>query len=151
MIGYPAESGNGICILPAGNALAITTVCEEKEKAWEFVKYVGVQKKDGFAVFPCYIPLFEETMEKARQNADSKEPATQVSWGSTGTMDVMHASLEEIDMLQVLLEEGGVSGGFYEEILRIVSEEAGAYFGGSKSAEQVAEIIQSRVQIYMVE
>lgn len=150
VIGYPAESGNGICLLPAGSALAITTGCEEKDIAWEFVKYLSTQKKDGFAVFPCYLPLFEETMDKARENADSKEPATQLSWGN-GTMDILHASREEIDMLRDLLQSGSVSEGFHEAILRIVSEEAGAYFSGSKSAEQVAEIIQNRVQLYMAE
>ena len=151
VIGYPAESGNGICLLPAGNALAITTGCEEKETAWEFVKSMSTQKRDGFAVFPCYLPLLEEKLEKARDNSDSKEPASHLSWGSSGTMDVMPASLEEIDLLQGLLQDGSVSKGFHEAVLRIISEEAGAYFSGSKSAEQVTQLIQNRVQLYLAE
>ena len=36
-------------------------------------------------------------------------------------------------------------------IWRIVSEEAGAYFAGDKSAEEAAEIIQRRVWLYLNE
>lgn len=37
------------------------------------------------------------------------------------------------------------------EILMIIKEEAAAYFAGQKSAEEVADIIQSRVQVYLKE
>ena len=36
-------------------------------------------------------------------------------------------------------------------LLSIVEEEAGAYFAGQKSAQTVAEIIQSRVSLYLAE
>ena len=38
-----------------------------------------------------------------------------------------------------------------EEIYSIISEEAAPYFAGQKSAEEVAKIIQSRIQIYVSE
>ena len=37
------------------------------------------------------------------------------------------------------------------QIRRIISEEAGAYFAGDKSAEEAAEIIQRRVWLYLNE
>ena len=41
---------------------------------------------------------------------------------------------------------------FYNgEILKIMEEETAAYFNGQKSAKEVADIIQSRVQIYVNE
>ena len=38
-----------------------------------------------------------------------------------------------------------------ENLLNIIKEEAAAYFSGQKKAKDVADIIQSRVQIYVNE
>ena len=38
-----------------------------------------------------------------------------------------------------------------ENLYNIISEEAAYYFGGDKSASEIAGIIQSRVQIYIDE
>ena len=37
------------------------------------------------------------------------------------------------------------------EILNIISEEASGYFEGQKSVEDVAAVVQNRVQLYMNE
>ena len=37
------------------------------------------------------------------------------------------------------------------EVLKIIKEEAAAYFAGQKAAEEVSDIIQSRVQVYLKE
>lgn len=42
-----------------------------------------------------------------------------------------------------------VNGG--SDILNIIAEESGAYFAGQKSVDEVADIIQSRVQVYLKE
>ena len=42
-----------------------------------------------------------------------------------------------------------VNGG--SDILNIITEETGAYFAGQKSVDEVADIIQSRVQVYLKE
>jgi hypothetical protein len=38
-----------------------------------------------------------------------------------------------------------------EDILNIILEETGAYFGGDKTKEEVCDIIQSRVQLMLDE
>ena len=40
---------------------------------------------------------------------------------------------------------------YNQNIINIVNEEAASYFEGQKSAKEVAQIIQSRVQIYVDE
>ena len=37
------------------------------------------------------------------------------------------------------------------EVLKIINEEAAAYFSGQKSVDEVASIIQSRIKIYVSE
>ncbi len=38
-----------------------------------------------------------------------------------------------------------------DKVTEIIEEEAGAYYEGQKTAEEVADIIQSRVSIYLSE
>ena len=44
-----------------------------------------------------------------------------------------------------------VNGAVSTEIMNIINEEAAHYFAGQKTAEQVAETIQSRVWVYLSE
>ena len=44
-----------------------------------------------------------------------------------------------------------VTGRYDQKVYEIVSEEAGAYFEGQKSAKEVAGIIQNRVSNYIAE
>ena len=50
-----------------------------------------------------------------------------------------------------IMEGGEPDPWAYKYIRRIISEEAGAYFAGDKSAEEAAEIIQRRVWLYLNE
>ena len=47
--------------------------------------------------------------------------------------------------------DSAVPGSVYYEIFDIVYEESGAYFAGDKTEQEVAHIIQSRVQLYLDE
>ena len=38
-----------------------------------------------------------------------------------------------------------------DNIINIISEEAAAYFDGQKTVEQVTEVIQSRISLYVME
>ena len=44
-----------------------------------------------------------------------------------------------------------VDGSMSSEMMNIINEEAAAYFSGQKSAEEVAKIVQSRMQVYLSE
>ena len=150
VIGFPAEEGQGICLLPTSNALAILSTGDHKDLAWDFLKFQMKQKKSGFSIFPSYQPFFEEMINEARKEADSKEPSMQFEIGGM-TLDVPHASLAEIEMLQELIKIGSIASGGDGAILRIISEGASAFFDGDKSVEQAAELIQNRVKLYLVE
>ena len=44
-----------------------------------------------------------------------------------------------------------VSGGYSAEVFKIIDEETKAYFAGEKTAQEAADMIQSRVSIYVSE
>lgn len=61
-------------------------------------------------------------------------------------------SREEVDLVLRLIETAKpVSLSESSEVIQIINEEAEGYYQGQKTAEESAEIIQSRIQIYINE
>ena len=58
---------------------------------------------------------------------------------------------EEVDFLTDFILSIDKFYRYSEEVHEIISEEAKAYFSGQKSAKEVADIIQSRLTIYINE
>ena len=57
----------------------------------------------------------------------------------------------DIEALMDLLDSLSFSVNGEQDVLNIITEEADAYFSGQKSAADVADIIQSRVSVYLKE
>ena len=58
---------------------------------------------------------------------------------------------DDLDALEKILEGLSFSVNSEREVLKIIMEEAGAYFAGQKSTDEVSDIIQSRIQVYLKE
>jgi hypothetical protein len=58
---------------------------------------------------------------------------------------------EEVDQTLALMEVARPVTSGTDEVYSIISEEAEAYFKGQKTVDEVADIIQSRVKIYVSE
>ena len=61
------------------------------------------------------------------------------------------ASQQQVDVIKSLIEGAKLPNDNDTDVLKIINEEADAYFTGQKSAADVAQIIQSRVSIYVSE
>lgn len=66
-------------------------------------------------------------------------------------IEITPMSREEVDGLIAYVKTVDRLYTYNESLLNIVMEEAAPYFAGQKKAEEVAGIIQSRVQIYVNE
>ena len=67
-------------------------------------------------------------------------------------VEIKPSTQEDVDQVKDLVENTtAVYGAASEEVTNIINEEAAAYFSGQKSAEEVAKIIQSRMQVYLSE
>jgi hypothetical protein len=128
-IGYPGVPGNG-AILGTNDAIAICSQSDKKDAAWEFIKMLFSTEYQMNCLGPFY-PVtkeaFNETLENLQCGAEKKD---------------------------VLLEL--VSGVQYrvlpnDPIVTIALEEASAYFAGDNPAENIADIVENRVQIYLAE
>ena len=56
---------------------------------------------------------------------------------------------DDVDAVMDVIKSAGTIYRDSQDILDIISEEAASFFSGQKDARTVADVIQSRVQIYM--
>ncbi|MCD8327330.1 MAG: extracellular solute-binding protein [Lachnospiraceae bacterium] len=143
--GYPTLSGQTYGIEACSASCAIYSKSAQKEGAWEFIesllwdsnqKYSGVTNPG----FPVRKSILEELA------AEAAEEEVRIN-GETLTM-----TEGEISILKDIIYNGSLSTTSIDrEIWAIVSEETAAYFAGEKSAEDVAQVIQSRVWLILEE
>ena len=67
------------------------------------------------------------------------------------SVEIYAAKQEEVDAVRALIDSVDTAVEYNQQISTIISEEAAPFFEGQKSASEVADIIQSRVQIYINE
>ncbi|MCM1092119.1 MAG: extracellular solute-binding protein [Butyrivibrio sp.] len=131
---------------------------EEKAEAVR-VKYVyeKVLAEDGTFLVDDegeYIYKLDDEGNPVIELNDDGEPMLQSQhWTGFGTLEyTFHTpTVEEADGTEELVRMAKPASNYDIVILNIVNEEAPAFFKGQKSAEKVASLIQSRVQLYVNE
>lgn len=159
MIGFPSEEGIGAAI-SAESEYAISARSQNKEGAWEFLRYYlteEYQKSDEMYGMPVLREALLEDMEVAKErpyweNEDgTKEYYDRTYWIGDEQIILDPLSDEEAASLLAYIESVTVSQYYDESLLNIIKEETEAFFKGDKSAAEAAEIIQSRAQVYINE
>lgn len=143
--GYPTLSGQTYELIACSDSCAIYSGSSRKEGAWTFIeslleepnqKYSGITNPG----FPVRSSVLKELAEESKG----------ISVRSGGEM--LTITDAEIRIQEDILYNGKLSKGMLDpEIRSVVLEEAAPYFAGDKSAEDVAHIIQSRVEIILQE
>lgn len=158
LIGFPAEDGNGAAV-SATLELAMSSKSKNKEGVWQFLRYFltdEYQSKIGYG-----LPLSIESIEALGQEAMKRpvyedETGALVEYDETfyaGDVEVVITPMtqEEVDEVLDYIRSVNRVYTYDEELIGIIQEEAAAYFAGQKKVKDVADIIQSRVQIYVNE
>ena len=68
-----------------------------------------------------------------------------------GSISIYAMTQEQVDQILDLINTTTAVYGYDESILNIISDEAAAYFAGEKSLDDTANMIQSRVNLYVAE
>lgn len=167
---FPTADGSGGTLLYAGNAFGITATSQYKEGAWKFIESV-LDPKEAEQMEPeelVYsirwelngLPSVKKIMDMMNEyylEDDREWAAKGRDFGfltyEDGWIIEFHAlTQEEIDTVLELVKDAKP---FYsveeDDVVKIIGEEAPAYYRGQKSLEDVAEIIQNRVQLYVNE
>lgn len=160
-VGYPDAAGNGALIADTGNIVAISADSENKEGAWEFIRYLLSWEYQSNYI-RWYTPLHKGAFEAQIKEATKIETYTDengeeiesphMTYGWEDFEVSVYAATEEDVADYTKLLEGATSLVCYEmDIMNIVEEEVAPYFNGQKTAKEVAGIIQGRVNIYVNE
>lgn len=136
-IGYPTKTGSGSAY-EINVSLGISSQCREIEGAKEFLRYGFAQILNDS--FPGNLELFRSELAAYRA-------------GDRYDWDGEQLILEQADEYKLweLLNSITALGSMDRTLETILQEEAGMYFAGDCTVEQVAAIIQNRVSLYLSE
>jgi ABC-type glycerol-3-phosphate transport system substrate-binding protein len=165
VLAYPSEDkSNKLVMNMDGTELAITEQCEDKDGAWDFVREFytyDYQNKNDYGSFPTRKDVFEKRLERAMATEEyTDDDGTEVSPISGGygyddyEVEFGPLSEEEAEIIRDMVDRIGYCAtysSYSSDVQDIVTEEAEAFFKGDKTAKEVADIIQSRVNIYVSE
>jgi ABC-type glycerol-3-phosphate transport system substrate-binding protein len=167
-LGYPTPDGSaGGAIQASDGIYTITGKSKHKEGAWEFLKYLMHESNENMGSLPILKSdleeLFTEAMTAEYQLDENGQPVLDENgekielskggfgFGNGDMIDIYAATQEDVDGFKALLDSAGVNYGGSLDIMSIITEESEGYFEGQKTVDEVADIIQSRVQIYVSE
>lgn len=152
-IGYPTIEGNG-ALMSMGSTFAITKNCEMPEHAWKLIReyFLPIEEDANTHGYSSYnLSIRNDEFEKFCKSAMSDENNGSWGWGDF-EVQIKPATQEQVDEVKDLIANiSAVDGAVSNAMLNIINEEAAAFFNGQKSAQEVASIIQSRMQVYLSE
>ena len=152
-IGYPTTEGNG-ALLGVGSSFSITKNCKDTDTAWKLIRqYFLPTENEGDNNLYSYgnMSIRKDDFDKFCEKAMSDDDRGSWGWGNF-EVEIKPATQEQVDEVKNLIAGiTAVDGSMSSEMMNIINEEAAAYFSGQKSAEEVAKIVQSRMQVYLSE
>ena len=168
-VGYPTVSGTGNMINLTEASYAMSSKTPYKEAVWDFLRtFFTKQFQSGIYTLTSRVDVFEDKAQAATtieyqkdengkfaldEDGEKIPVARAMMWDQTQNKSIPIYALEQeqVDQIRDLILSTTKVGDYNQEILNIVSEQAAPYFEGQKSAEEVARLIQSKVNIYVNE
>lgn len=167
-IGFPTESGSG-SMIGYSSRYAMSSKCERKDEAWQFLReFLTENYQDSMWNIPVNINVFNRQLKKLMtveyltdeygntiRDEDGNE--VMIEKGSIYTdsgepIPYYALTQEQADKFIYLVESlDKVSDYSSDGIFDIVRDEAAAFFAGSKSAADVAKLIQNKANLYVNE
>lgn len=170
-VGYPREDGSTGSTFFHSAGLAMSSKCRDKDGAWAFMRKLLLPRLDeedsycdmmptnrtdfDFLVRKSMEPQYQED-EEGNRILDGNGNPIPLPLGSSWISDSVELELprpvqEDYDRFMDLYNATDSVSYQDENITKIVTEEAAAYFYGDRSLEDIARQIQSRVSIYVSE
>jgi len=160
-IGFPCESKDGSYIERSGPSFAISAKTANTEGVWEFVRTYMLEEYQNDEEKLYSFPILQSAFDKRAQDAlipqEEYDSEGNLIWSELDqwingeTVRVAPFTQEEVDAIKEFVLSVEKVSYTNDEILNIIKEEAASFFEGQKSAQEVAGVIQSRVQIYVDE
>ena len=161
--GYPSVEGTDLSA-SVRSVFSISTSSKYKEQSWEFIKYmfdyVNENAGDYMNGFPVDNDKMDEYLKKAcepvidtDENGNGEEVPSTYGFGDGLELKLYALTQEQADAIKKLADSITILAPDQQngEVYNILQEEAAAFFTGKKSASDVCEVIQSRINIMINE
>ncbi len=166
VISQPSKDRNNKLSMTSVDAcLSISENCDDKDGAWEFLRrlyaYDFQKQASGSYGLPVRKDALEKKMEYAMATKAYKDDdGTQVTpIDDSYTIDSFTVNIKpytkaHMDLFRTIVGRIGKESNYdtyFNDISEIITEETKALYAGDKTAKETAEILQSRVKIYVSE
>lgn len=150
-IGYPSENGSGFLI--TGTAVAINSKCEAKETAWQFIRSLLTPEMQELDPSVGGYPVLWSALDKVLEQSQKADGGMVGMDGDDISFQLVLRAVtdEEMEKFRNLLKSAQKLAVWDDQVAKIIMEESGAYFSGGKTAAEVADIIENRINIYISE
>lgn len=159
-VGFPTATSNG-SVLGGGNfSFTISAKSRNMEGAWQFVRqFLTPEYQNNADMYnmpvlkSAFLAKAQEATERPyRTDENGNREYYDDTWTVNGEEIILEPfTQEEVDQICQFIYTVNCAAHNNEEIRNIIIEEAEAFFEGQKSVQEVADIIQSRAQIYVNE
>ncbi|MDR2547541.1 MAG: ABC transporter substrate-binding protein [Lachnospiraceae bacterium] len=150
--GFPSESGSGN-LISSYSVMSINSNSQHKDAAWEFISSMltdDFQTRE-FLISSISFPILNSAHETRIKEAMNMEQPIVYSTSDGNSIDVYGPTENDVRVISNLINSAEKIRIYDEQIINIVMEEAQYFFGGAKSAEEVADIAENRIRIYVNE
>ena len=159
LIGFPNEMNVNCSILAPNIRIAISSQTKHADKCWELVRNFYLDSYQDTITYD--FPIRKDKYDKLAEDSKERESWTdddgvvhyedEYYWIGDTELVIPPMTQEDVDFMKRFIESLSLVMTPNEDVYNIITEEAKAYFEGQKTAGEVAEIIQSRVSIYVNE
>ncbi len=159
MIGYPGKTKGVSAVIPS-DCYAISATSPVKEGAWEFICYMMTENRHivhSDDSIPSLKDSYEEWVEAGQKYVYQFDGNTEIympleeGMVAEGAIGIYQISDKIMTKFQKWLESMDSVSILPQTVSEIIEEECSRYFEGVQTEEETANIIQSRVGLYLSE
>ena len=158
-VGFPNEKGENYSTISPNTTLAVSARTKNSEGIWQFLRTFYLEEyQDSLEFdFPVRKSSFDKKAKEATEvkyytNDDgTKEEEAEYYWIGDQEIKLPPLTQEDVQFIENFINSLHEPITYNESVNNIIMEEASAFFSGQKTADEVANIIQSRLSIYVNE
>ena len=160
-VGFPRMEGAGGAAVSANYMIGMNSHASDKDACWEFMRtfylddFQNSVVKEGWQLPIAKAQMDElakKSMEKPYHMIDGqKEEYDETYYIGGEEIKIPPMTQEDVDLLYEYFDNIDTAISYDEKVFNIITEEAAPFFSGQKTAEECAQVIQSKVQLYMDE
>ncbi len=158
-IGFPNEMGVNCSVIHPSIRLAISSQTKHADVCWQILRQFlleDYQDKVSYD-FPIRKSSFDKLAEASKEKESwidddgKKHYEDDYYWIGDTQITIPPMNQKDVDYVKNFIESLSMVYQPNTNVFNIINEEASAFFSGQKSAKEVADIMQSRLSIYVNE